>query len=112
MLSPWALPRSTRGRRPAVAQRQTVQHRGPTRRSTARMPHPLDAERSAAGPPPRPEPELPAAADGAAGSRPSAVTRQRPTPLPRASTEGVEAVAIDEASVADEAEGLDEELAE
>ena len=53
------------------------------------MPHPPDAERSAAGPSPVPRP--------------------RPSPLPRASMQAVEASAADEAAEAGE---LDEELAE
>ena len=69
------------------------------------MPHPLDAERSAAGLPPRPGPELPAAAEAAPAGRPSPVPWPRPTPLPRASAEALEAPAED-------AEELDDELAE
>jgi RNA polymerase sigma-70 factor (TIGR02952 family) len=71
------------------------------------MPHPLDAERSAAGPPQRPEAELPAAADGEVAARPSPVPRPRPTPLPRASAEAAQASLPEQT-----AEQLDEELAE
>jgi RNA polymerase sigma-70 factor (ECF subfamily) len=59
------------------------------------MPHPLDAERSAAGPPPSPGPapaNLPVA-------RPTPGPRPRPTPAPRASAEALR-------------EDLDDELAE
>jgi RNA polymerase sigma-70 factor (TIGR02952 family) len=71
------------------------------------MPHPLDAERSAAGPPQRPEVELPAATDGDVAARPSPVPRPRPTPLPRTSAEAAQASLPEET-----AEELDEELAE
>jgi RNA polymerase sigma-70 factor (TIGR02952 family) len=71
------------------------------------MPHPLDAERSAAGPPPRPVPELATAPEGTPGTRPSPVPRPRPTPLPRSSTEAIEAPTVEEPAAE-----LDEELAE
>jgi RNA polymerase sigma-70 factor (ECF subfamily) len=88
---------------------ETVQVRGPTRRSIARMPHPLDAERSAAGPPPD---QGPAMVDGSvAGStpaprpRPTPAPRIRPTPAPRDSAEVLPAGGLP-------ADDLEDELAE
>jgi RNA polymerase sigma-70 factor (TIGR02952 family) len=67
------------------------------------MPHPLDAERSAAGPPPRPGP----AADDVPVARPT--PRPRPTPAPRASAEALPA---GHEPAPDTADDLDDELAE
>jgi RNA polymerase sigma-70 factor (TIGR02952 family) len=58
------------------------------------MPHPLDAERPAAGAPPRPTP----------GPRPRPSPGPRPTPAPRASTEGLTQQAPAPNIVADVAE--------
>ncbi len=73
------------------------------------MPHPLDAERSAAGPPPGPGPE---AADGPVARptptprpHPTPAPRIRPTPAPRASAEALPADELP-------ADDLDDELAE
>jgi RNA polymerase sigma-70 factor (TIGR02952 family) len=64
---------------------ETVQVRGPTRRSSARMPHPLDAERPPAASHPKPSP------------------RPRPTPYPRASAEALPAgEPLDEESLPEE----------
>jgi RNA polymerase sigma-70 factor (TIGR02952 family) len=68
------------------------------------MPHPLDAERSAAGPPPRPDP----AADDVPVARPT--PRPRPTPAPRASAEVLPA--DPEPALDDADDDLDDELAE
>ncbi|WP_245159712.1 sigma-70 family RNA polymerase sigma factor [Blastococcus sp. CT_GayMR19] len=51
------------------------------------MQHPLDAERSATGPPPPPGP----AADAVPAGKPAPAARIRPTPAPRASTEAMPA---------------------
>jgi RNA polymerase sigma-70 factor (TIGR02952 family) len=72
------------------------------------MPHPLDAERSAAGPPPRPGPELSTTADGAPAVRPAPVPRPRPTPLPRASTEAIGSSAAETLTEAPPDEPADE----
>ena len=78
------------------------------------MPHPLDAERSAAGPPPRPGPaagDVPVTRSSPGPRvRPTPTPRVRPTPLPRASAEALPTEV--EAPPDEAAEDLDDELAE
>src|SRR5688500_4692762 len=75
------------------AGKQLVQVGRPTRRSIARMPHPRDVERAAAGPPPMPGPTT----DAAPVARPP-TPRDHPTPFPRTSTEAVPAASVEDSA--------------
>jgi RNA polymerase sigma-70 factor (TIGR02952 family) len=71
------------------------------------MPHPLDAERSATGPPPRPGPT-----DAVPAGEPACAARIRPTPAPRASAEAIPAgQAVAEHEPPDELAELDDGFA-